>query len=141
MKNILSGFKDFISRGNVIELAIAVVIGTAFTQVVKAVVEGLISPLIAAIFGGTTLAKDWTYRGFEFGAVIDALILFLVTAAVVYFLIVVPLNRLAELRRKDPEAPDAPSVSEDTALLREIRDLLADQAAHRAQAQVTQRQN
>lgn len=141
MKNILSGFKDFISRGNVMELAIAVVIGTAFTKVVTAVVVGLISPLIATIGGSDTLAAGLSYRGFEFGEVIDALIMFLITAAVVYFLIVVPLNRLAELRRKHPEAPDAPSVSEDTALLREIRDLLADQAASRAQIQATQRQN
>lgn len=126
---VLQGFKDFISRGNAIELAVGVVIGAAFGAVVASIVEGLIGPLIAAIFGQPDMSKVLSFEVndalFSFGVILQALILFLFTAAAVYFLIVLPLNALAARRKKgEEEEPAAPS--EDILLLQEIRDLLAD---------------
>ncbi|SDO35381.1 large conductance mechanosensitive channel [Nakamurella panacisegetis] len=126
---MLKGFKDFIMRGNVVELAIAVVIGTAFTAVVSAFTKYIISPIIAAV-GGTNvnglairLVKGNDASLMDFGAVITAGITFLITAAVVYFVFVLPLNKLAE-RRKRGEIP-APATPTELELLIEIRDLLA----------------
>lgn len=126
---VFQGFKDFISRGNAIELAVGVVIGAAFGAVVASIVEGLIGPLIAAIFGQPDLSKVLSFEVndavFSFGLILQALILFLFTAAAVYFFIVLPLNALAARRKKgEEEEPAAPS--EDILLLQEIRDLLAN---------------
>jgi large conductance mechanosensitive channel len=126
---VLKEFKDFISRGNVVELAIAVVIGTAFIAVVSSVVEGLITPLVGMIVGVDFRDMDFTINDstFQYGVVINALIYFLSVAAVVFFLIVKPLNVLNE-RRKRGEEPVAPeSLSDEATLLVEIRDLLAAQ--------------
>jgi large conductance mechanosensitive channel len=125
---MLQGFKDFISRGNAVELAVGVVIGAAFGAVVTAFVDGFISPLIAAIFGQTDLSGVWTFsiNGAEFsiGLILNALIQFLFTAAAVYFFIVLPLNAMAARRKRGQEdEPEAPA--EDILLLQEIRDLLA----------------
>ncbi|NUU16907.1 large conductance mechanosensitive channel protein MscL [Cellulomonas humilata] len=125
---MLQGFKDFISRGNAIELAVGVVIGAAFGQVVAALVDGFIGPLIAAILGQTDLSSVWTFSinnaVFSLGLILQALILFLFTAAAVYFFIVVPMNALAARRKRGEEAePEAPA--EDILVLQEIRDLLA----------------
>lgn len=121
-------------RGNVIELAVGVVIGAAFTAVVTAFSDAIISPLLAALGG-----VDYSGLGFyvrpgnentfvDFGAVITAIINFLLIAAVIYFLLVAPMNKLDELQKHrkglDPEEP-APT---DTELLTEIRDLLAAQS-------------
>ena len=126
---VFQGFKDFISRGNAIELAVGVVIGAAFGAVVKSIVDGLIGPLISAIFGQTNLSNVWSFEIndaiFSFGLVLQALILFLFTAAAVYFLIVLPLNALAA-RRKSGEEEEPAAPSEDILLLQEIRDLLAN---------------
>lgn len=129
---MLQGFKNFIMRGNVIELAVAVVIGTAFTALVSSVVDGLVNPLIAAIGGSSDLSGTWTVplgSGSEapvisFGLVVGAVLNFLIIAAVVYFLIVLPMNTLAQ-RRKSGEEPEPPAPAEDVLLLQEIRDLLA----------------
>jgi len=125
---MIKGFKDFIMRGNVIELAVAVVIGTALTAVVTAIVDGVINPLIAAIGGMPDLSETWvaTLRGaeFHFGTVVGAILNFLVIAAAVYFVIILPMNRLAERRKKGVE-PEPAAPSEDILLLQEIRDLLA----------------
>lgn len=130
---MLQGFKDFIMRGNVIELAVGVVIGAAFTAVVTAFSDSIINPLLAALGGA-----DYSGLGFhvregndatfvDFGALLTAIINFLLIAAVIYFLLVAPMNKLDEAtkRRKgiDPEE-QAPT---DTELLTEIRDLLAAQ--------------
>ncbi|MDT0167042.1 large conductance mechanosensitive channel protein MscL [Actinotalea sp. AC32] len=132
---MIQGFKDFIMRGNVIELAVAVVIGTAFTALVTAVVDGIVNPLIAAIGGAPNLAETWTVplgSGADapvlaIGAVVGAVLNFLVIAAVVYFLIVMPMNALAK-RRKAGVEPEPPAPAEDVLLLTEIRDLLARRA-------------
>lgn len=128
---MLSGFKEFILRGNVVELAVAVVIGTAFATVVDRVVDGIVNPLIAAIGGAPNLDETWVVElndaTFTFGAVVGAIITFLITAAVVYLLIVLPMNRLSE-RRKAGAEPEPEAPAEDVLLLQEIRDLLKTQS-------------
>ena len=130
MPGFIKEFKDFISRGNVVDLAVAVVIGAAFTAVVSAFVAGLITPLIGMVGGTEFEDLDFTINKstFEVGIVINALLTFLVVAAVVFFFVVKPLNML-EARRKRGEEPVEPEqLSDEAALLTEIRDLLAAQA-------------
>ncbi|MCZ9306954.1 large-conductance mechanosensitive channel protein MscL [Corynebacterium sp. c8Ua_181] len=131
---MLKGFKDFIMRGNVIELATAVIIGSAFTAIVTAVTDSIIQPIInslgsAEVDGLGFQITDNKNTLVDFGAVITAAINFLIIAAVVYFLIVMPINKLTEAAKRrqgvDPEAP-APTSEE---LLAEIRDLLEAQKA------------
>ena len=131
---MLKGFRDFILRGNVVELAVAVVIGGAFTALVGVFGESVINPLIA-VFGGPD-ATGWGFQILagneatfvDVGAVITAAITFLLTAAVVYFLVVVPMNKLAERRKAQLDLePEPEEIPADVALLTEIRDLLAQQ--------------
>jgi len=130
MPGLVKEFKDFISRGNVVDLAVAVVIGAAFTAVVSAVVEGLITPLVGMV-GGTDY-KDMTFTlndsVFRYGIVINALIYFLSVSAVVFFFVVKPLNVLQERRRRGHEPVEEESLSDEAVLLAEIRDLLTAQA-------------
>lgn len=132
MKDIVEGFKNFISRGNVVELAVAVVIGGAFGKIVTNIVDAIITPLIAAVFGSTSLASALSFQindaVFRPGLVLDAIINFLAVAAAVYFLIVLPMNKLAERRARGLE-PEPEVKAEDVQLLEEIRDLLRAQAA------------
>lgn len=130
---VLQGFKDFISRGNAIELAVGVVIGAAFGGVISAIQEGLISPLIAMIFGKPDISEIWVIgpineATINVGLILNALLQFLITAAAIYFVIVLPLNKLAERRKRGIEAEPA-RPSEDILLLQEIRDLLAAQSS------------
>jgi len=126
---LVKEFKEFISRGNVIDLAVAVVIGAAFTAVVTAVVEGLITPLVGMIAGRDFTDMTFTVNGstFRYGIVINAIILFLSVAAVVFFGVVKPLNALQQRRRRGQEPVDDVELSDEAALLTEIRDLLAVQ--------------
>ncbi|MEN1974143.1 large conductance mechanosensitive channel protein MscL [Cellulomonas olei] len=129
LSGVFQGFKDFISRGNAVELAVGVVIGAAFGAVVTAVQSGLIGPLIAMIFGKPDISELWVISGrndaeINVGVILNALLQFLITAAAVYFVIVLPLNKLAERRKRGIEAEPA-RPSEDILLLQEIRDLLA----------------
>lgn len=131
---MLKGFKDFIMRGNVVELAVAVVIGAAFTAVVDAVVKGFINPLIAAIFGKPDLSGVMAFTinnaQFSIGTILNAIINFLIVAAAIYFVIVVPINALANRRKKGQADPDVPPTEAE--LLTEIRDLLAQQRGPQA---------
>jgi large conductance mechanosensitive channel len=123
---VLKGFREFIMRGNVVDLAIAVVVGTAFTALVKAFVADILTPIIAAIAGQpnfSTLTFTINHSQFLYGDLIDALITFVSVAAAVYYFVVVPLNKLAQ-RRARGQAP-VDEVPPDIALLTEIRDLLA----------------
>jgi large conductance mechanosensitive channel len=124
---MLKGFKDFIMRGNVVDLAVAVVIGAAFGAIVTALVEGIINPLIAAVFGQPDISKvgNFTLNGAQFsvGSVLQACLNFLFIAAAVYFFIVMPLNKLAERRARGQE-PEPDPLTTDQELLTEIRDLL-----------------
>jgi len=102
----VKGFRNFISRGNLIELAVAVVIGTAFTAVVAAIVADLITPLIAAIGGQPDFSKlTFTVHDstFKYGAFINALVTFLIIAAVVYFLIVAPMAKITARFQREVE--------------------------------------
>ncbi|MER7168207.1 large conductance mechanosensitive channel protein MscL [Micromonospora sp. NPDC000207] len=128
---MLKGFKDFIMRGNVIDLAVGVVIGAAFTAVVTQLTNSFLKPVIALITllitgrdGGIEGAL-WTVRGVEFDWVsfVNALITFMLTAAALYFLVVFPMNKLAERRKRGEEPPPA-TPSEEVQLLTEIRDAL-----------------
>ena len=123
---MLKGFREFIMRGNVVDLAIAVVIGTAFSALVKGFVADILTPIIAAIFGKPNFA-DLTFTinnsQFLYGDLINEAITFLSVAAAIYFFVVAPLNKIAERRAKG-QAP-ADEVPPDIALLTEIRDLLA----------------
>ncbi|MCD9155249.1 large conductance mechanosensitive channel protein MscL [Aeromicrobium duanguangcaii] len=133
---MLQGFKDFLLRGNIVDLAVAVVIGTAFTALVSTFTGAIIEPIINS-FGGTNVdglsyqlvdGNDATV--IDFAAVINAIITFLITAAVVYFIFVVPSKKLMErLAKGEEEEPEGPS--EDILLLREIRDALGGRADQR----------
>lgn len=122
-------FKEFISRGNVVDLAVAVVIGAAFAAIVNAVVEGLITPLVGMIFSEDFSDMTFTVNDsvFRYGLVINAAIQFVAIAAAVFFLIVKPINMLNERRARgmEPEPPSPPS--DEAVLLTEIRDLLQAQ--------------
>jgi large conductance mechanosensitive channel len=127
---MLKGFKEFIMRGNVVEMAIGIVIGLAFKAVIDAVVAGLISPLVAAIFGQPNLTSIGNFAigegQFSSGIVLQELFNFVAVAAAIYFVIVVPLNKMAERRKakEDLVVEDGPTEVE---LLVEIRDALKNQ--------------
>jgi large conductance mechanosensitive channel len=118
---MLHEFKQFLLRGNVVDLAVAVVIGAAFGAVVTSMVEGLITPLIAAVGGQPDFASlDFTINDsrFLYGAFLNALISFLVIAAVVFFLVVKPINMLIQRAHQEP-TPD-PTTRRCPACLSEI---------------------
>ena len=105
----MKGFKSFILRGNVVDLAIAVVIGVAFGAVVTALVKDLITPLIAAIGGQPNfgnLAFTVHHSKFAYGDFINAILAFLILAAVVYFLVVLPVGKLLSRNKKTEEATE-----------------------------------
>lgn len=125
---MIKGFRDFLMRGNLVELAVAFVIGGVFAGVVKALVSAFINPLIALIVGKPDFSSvSFTISGTEFpvGDFIGALFTFVATAAAVYFFVVVPYNRALATFVKEEE-PD--SMTKDQELLVEIRDLLAKRA-------------
>jgi large conductance mechanosensitive channel len=129
---MLKGFREFLMRGNVLDLAIAVVIGTAFATVVKTVVDNLVAPLIASI-GGTNVnglafhIVDGNDKSLvDIGAIINALIVFVLTAAVVYFVLVLPMKKIQERRARgaDTVEEEPEPLTTDQQLLLEIRDAL-----------------
>src|SRR5437764_11711713 len=104
-RGVLNDFKRFLLRGNVVDLAIAVVIGAAFGAVIAAFVEDLLTPLIAAIGGNQDFSRlTFTVNNstFRYGAFINAVIAFVIIAAAVFFLVIVPLNKLIARSRKEP---------------------------------------
>ncbi|MFE4951921.1 large conductance mechanosensitive channel protein MscL [Leifsonia sp. NPDC056665] len=125
---MLKEFREFVLRGNVVDLAVAVVIGAAFTAIINSIVIHVLNPLIGAVFNAEDLAKAGEVRlgsaSLSFGAVAAALLQFLIVAAVVFFLLVLPVNALRSRNRgasrDKPEAFDL-----QVELLAEIRDLLA----------------
>ena len=119
----MRGFKDFLMRGNLIELAVAFIMGTVFAAVVTSF-TAIILDLLGLIIRVESLS-GLQLAGINIGAFVTALITFVLTAAVLYFAIVLPYNRLTALRKA--EEPVAPPTSEE--LLTEIRDLLRAQAA------------
>jgi large conductance mechanosensitive channel len=129
---MIKGFRDFILRGNVIDLAVAVVIGGAFTALVKAFTDAFITPLVNTALWALGMGKDGVPGSITlpsgevlgFGVMITAIIIFLITAAVIYFVFVVPMNKYRE-RFVEEEVAEAEISSEQ--LLTEIRDLLKEQ--------------
>ncbi|WGW12678.1 large conductance mechanosensitive channel protein MscL [Saxibacter everestensis] len=128
---MLKGFKDFILRGNVIELAVAVVIGSAFTAIVTAISTNLINPIIASLGSANMKGLGFFIKPgvdatfVDFGAVITASLNFLIVAAVVYFCFVHPMNIFADRRKRGQIEEEVPATESE--LLSEIRDLLAAQ--------------
>ena len=136
MAKVLKEFRDFITRGNVIDLAVAFVIGVAFTAVVTALVKDLITPIIAAIVGKPNFsALYFTINGSQFlyGDFLDALIAFLAVAVAVFFFVVKPINALAAARARG-KAPDDPTTKLCTDCLSEIP-VGATRCAHCTQPQ------
>lgn len=134
---MLQGFKDFIMRGNVIDLAVAVVIGGAFTAVVTAIVESIINPIISLFWqAGDNGDIGFPVQGlhgeviFPIGNLLTAVISFLAVALVVYFVFVVPMNRFKERQAaKAGVVEDAEPLPTEAELLVQIRDLLEQNAA------------
>lgn len=143
---LLEGFKAFLMRGNVVDLAVAVVIGAAFTNIVNSVVNGVINPVVGA-FGTNDLSS---YRScvkhpcltnsaghvvhgvyIQWGSVLSAALNFIITGAVVYFLMVLPMSRYLAHRaaRQRKEAVEQPQIETEVELLREIRDELLRRGA------------
>jgi large conductance mechanosensitive channel len=126
-------FKRFLFRGNVIDLAVAVIIGAAFTAIVTAISTGLITPLVGMIFATDFTEMHFTinHSVFSYGLVIDAVVRFLSVAAVVFFIIVKPMQAMAARRAAGQEEPvdDTPAPSDEALLLTEIRDLLAQRTS------------
>jgi large conductance mechanosensitive channel len=127
---MIKGFRDFILRGNIVDLAIAVVIGTAFAKVVDTMVSSIVQPVLNALPGVSVNGLSYAIRGglaskttISFAAIINALIVFLLTAAVVYFVFVIPMTKIQALRASG-QTPEPAAVPEATLLLREIRDAL-----------------
>lgn len=120
---MLKGFKEFIMRGNVIDLAVGIVIGAAFTTVVNQLTASFLDPIIKLVGGGGIDGGTFTVDGvvFNWGAFLNAVITFLITAAAIYFLVVAPFNHLRE-RRSKGEEEDVPPTNEERmlALLEEI---------------------
>ncbi len=137
---MIKGFKDFLMRGNVVDLAVAVVIGAAFGAVVNALVKDIITPLIGAIAGQHDFSK-LQFRihksTFAYGDFINNVISFVLIAAAVYFVIVVPMNKIAEMRAArikagEPTEGEVTPATDEALLLTEIRDLLQAQSQPRS---------
>ncbi|MCX4629410.1 large conductance mechanosensitive channel protein MscL [Streptomyces sp. NBC_01443] len=149
-ESVLAGFKAFLMRGNVVDLAVAVVIGAAFTNIVNSVVKGIISPLVGAIGtksldGYTSCLKDPcgidakgepTGVNILWGSVLNAALTFLITAAVVYFLMVLPMSKYLakmEQRRRAKEGVQETMEITELVVLKEIRDELIAQRSQNGQ--------
>ena len=123
----MAEFREFVLRGSLVDLAVAVVIGAAFGALVASFVADLVTPLIAAIGGKPDFsALSFTINGsrFRYGSFLNALLAFLVIAGVVFFLVVKPVNALLARTKRRDEEPEAPAP--DVQLLTEIRDLLRE---------------
>ncbi len=128
MKSFIKEFKEFISKGNVMDMAVGIIIGGAFTAIINSVVADIISPIIGLILGGVDFSKVSFGIGdaqIMIGNLINAIITFLITAVVLFF-IIKAFNKWEESKKKEEEpAPEEePAVPEDIQLLSEIRDLL-----------------
>lgn len=135
---MLKGFRDFVLRGNVVDLAVAVIIGAAFNAIVNAMVSGVLTPLIASTVGKPDFHNVvFNIHGgkIQVGIVLDAAISFLIVAAVIYFCIVMPMHYfMNRLKKNDPVPPQPPSTKTCTECLSEIP-LQAKRCAHCGQPQ------
>ncbi|MFW0154581.1 large conductance mechanosensitive channel protein MscL [Rothia sp. P6271] len=124
---MLNGFKDFITRGNVVDLAVGLIIGTAFTAVITALVESVIMPAIAMLVGSPSFDDFLVFGEIKIGVFLTAVVNFLLIAAAVYFAIVTPINKMNERRAAKIAAgeEEAEEVDPQIVLLKEIRDALS----------------
>ncbi|GAA2620074.1 large conductance mechanosensitive channel protein MscL [Streptomyces axinellae] len=146
-KGILAGFREFLMRGNVVELAVAVVVGTAFSKIVDAIVKGFINPLVGAVGtqdldkynsclkGPCSINSSGEAKGvvLNWGPVLSAALTFLITAAVVYFLMILPMNKYKERQAAKAGPVEVPKT--EIELLTEIRDALVGQRTGEAGAE------
>ena len=126
---MIKEFREFLLKGNLIELAVAFVLGVAFAAVIKSLVDNMITPIIGMIGGVDFSSETFTINGsvFRYGAFINDVIYFVLVAAAIFFLVVKPVNAImARVRKPEELGPDAPT---ETGLLIEIRDLLARRPA------------
>jgi large conductance mechanosensitive channel len=139
---MLQGFKEFIMRGNVLDLAVAVVIGAAFSGVIDGLVKGFIMPFIGWLVGAPDFSgiafsvPNWRGERTEFpiGLFIQGFIMFLLIAAAIYFFVMLPINKLKALRKPSEEVVEE-AAAEEVVLLTEIRDLLRAQAGSQPTSQ------
>lgn len=140
----MKGFKAFLLRGNVVELAVAVVIGAAFSKIVDAFVKGIINPVVGLIGTQNLDGYTWCLKAqcqvsatgeiksgvvIAYGSVLGSALTFTITAAVVYFGLILPMTKFNERRKAGKD--EAPAVVTEVELLAEIRDLLARESAGR----------
>ena len=132
MVDMLTGFKNFIMKGNVVDLAVAVVIGAAFGAVVTALVQSVLMPFIAGLVGSPNFDSfgvvTFNKNDIKFGVLLTALVNFVLVAAAIYFVIVVPMNHMIERRNRrlgiHPDVKEEAAEDPQIALLTEIRDSL-----------------
>ncbi|RRD44277.1 large conductance mechanosensitive channel protein MscL [Buchananella hordeovulneris] len=126
---MLKGFKEFIMRGNVVELAVGVIIGGAFNNIVNALVEKVLNPLIGGIFGQPNFDSLGQFKLGDAivmpGAILTSVIQFLLVAAALYFCIVMPMNKMAARAKSAAGEEAPPAKADEVVLLEEIRDLLS----------------
>jgi large conductance mechanosensitive channel len=125
---MIKGFKEFLMRGNVVELAVAVVMGAAMTSLVASFGAAFLNPLITLVTGGAEVGGSFTINGVEFpyGVFLNGLLVFFLTSLAVYFVVVLPMNKLRE-RFMAPEEVTEELQASEVVLLQEIRDLLREQ--------------
>ena len=120
---MFKGYRDFILRGSVLDLAVGVVIGAAFTAMVTAISTGILTPLVARVAGAETAEISISIGGgqtLDIGIVINSLMAFVITSTVLYFVVIVPVNRIRELIRQDNQDITQNLEPADVILLREI---------------------
>lgn len=125
---MLQGFKDFIMKGNVVDLAVAVVMGGAFGAVVTALVDKIIMPLISMLVGSPNFDQFLVFGQVQIGAFLTALVNFLLIALAIYFVIVLPMNKAIERRNARLGITEDDAADPNTVLLTEIRDALKGRA-------------
>ncbi|MFI6425836.1 large conductance mechanosensitive channel protein MscL [Promicromonospora sp. NPDC050880] len=138
---MLQGFKEFITRGNVLDLAVAVVIGAAFSGVISGLVDGFIMPLIGWLIGAPDFTEIAFYlpnwqgetTKFQIGLFIQGVIMFLLISAAIYFFVILPIKKLQSLRKQAEEDVVEEALAEEVVLLTEIRDLLRTQTGAASQ--------
>lgn len=122
---MLKGFKDFLIRGNVIDLAVGLIMGTAFTAVVTALVQSVLMPAISMLVGSPNFDQFLAFGQIKIGVFLTAVVNFVLIATAVYFAVVIPVQKLTELASKNKAEEEEEEEETEIALLKEIRDALA----------------
>ncbi|GIV05640.1 MAG: large-conductance mechanosensitive channel [Fimbriimonadales bacterium] len=125
---MLKGFREFITRGNVVDLAVAVIIGGAFGKIINSLVEDVLTPMLGA-WGGVPDFSQWALGPVKIGNFINAIVNFLVVAAAIYLIVVAPLQRMQQRQQSAATPAPPPEPSEEVKLLREILETLKTRGA------------